>query len=222
VSDFRIVLKSDLVINSPHAMLTSLPADLKARINKVFLDAASADKAAFDKLSDGKNLPWQPITKRRLRGHHEDDSVRGRAAEESGLGGSVPTFFAKLGNFTSYMDRLLTLDSGLRVWQNPTDWFWGISRWLRLLGETVLIAYIGTTTGAVLAFAGCFLTSRNLVRSALLRMTVRRVLESPISCLGSFSWRRSGWVHCPARWHSASTPPARSANCSPRWSKTST
>ena len=62
VSDFRIVLKSDLVINSPHAMLTSLPADLKARINKVFLDAASADKAAFDKLSDGKNLPWQPIT----------------------------------------------------------------------------------------------------------------------------------------------------------------
>ena len=42
-------------------MLTSLPPDLKATITKVFLDAATADKAAFDRLSDGKNLPWQPI-----------------------------------------------------------------------------------------------------------------------------------------------------------------
>lgn len=59
--DFRIVLKSDLIINSPTAMLESLPADLKATIKKAFLDAATADKAAFDKLSDGKNRPWEPI-----------------------------------------------------------------------------------------------------------------------------------------------------------------
>jgi phosphonate transport system permease protein len=90
---------------------------------------------------------------------------------------NLPTFFAKIGNFTSYFDRLLRLDSGLRVWQNPADWFWGLRRWLRLLGETVLIAYVGTTTGAALAFVGCFLTSRNLVRSPTLRMAVRRVLE---------------------------------------------
>jgi phosphonate transport system permease protein len=97
----------------------------------------------------------------------------------SGYGAEVNlgTFFSKIGNFTSYFDRLLRLDSGLRVWQDPLEWFWGIGRWLRLLGETILIAYIGTTTGAVLALAGCFLTSRNLVRSATLRMTVRRVLE---------------------------------------------
>ena len=90
---------------------------------------------------------------------------------------NLPTFFSKIGNFTSYFDRLLRLDSGLRVWQDPAEWFWGLSRWLRLLGETILIAYIGTITGAVLAFGACFLTSRNLVRSTLLRMTVRRVLE---------------------------------------------
>ena len=89
----------------------------------------------------------------------------------------LSTFFAKLGNFTSYFDRLLTLDSGLRVWQDPAEWFWGLGRWLRLLGETIMIAYIGTATGAVLAFAACFLTSRNLVRSAAMRMVVRRVLE---------------------------------------------
>lgn len=57
--DFRIVLKSDLIINSPYAYLESLPADLKAAIRAAFLGAATNDKAAFDRLSDGKNRPWQ-------------------------------------------------------------------------------------------------------------------------------------------------------------------
>jgi phosphonate transport system substrate-binding protein len=60
-SDFRIILKSDLIINSPTAMLSSLPPDLKAAIRTAWLDAAKNDKAAFDRLSDGKNQPWQPI-----------------------------------------------------------------------------------------------------------------------------------------------------------------
>jgi len=59
--DFRSILKSDLIINSPTAYLTSLPEALKAKIRTAFLDAAKNDKVAFDKLSDGKNLPWQPI-----------------------------------------------------------------------------------------------------------------------------------------------------------------
>jgi phosphonate transport system permease protein len=87
------------------------------------------------------------------------------------------TFWSKLGNFTSYFDRLLTLDDGGRVWTNPADWFWGIKRWLRLLGETALIAYVGTLSGTFIAFCTCFLASRNLVRSATLRLVVRRVLE---------------------------------------------
>ena len=62
VSDFRIILKSDLIINSPTAMLSDLPPDLKATIKSAFMNAATADKPAFDKLSDGKGLPWQPIT----------------------------------------------------------------------------------------------------------------------------------------------------------------
>ncbi len=86
------------------------------------------------------------------------------------------TFFSKLGNFTSYFDRLLTLDSGARVWTDPTEWFWGLHRWLRLLGVTVLIAYVGTLSGAALAFVGCFAASRNLVPGWLC-MLVRRVLE---------------------------------------------
>jgi phosphonate transport system substrate-binding protein len=60
--DFRIIVKSDLIINSPYAYLTELPDDLKAAIRQAFFDAAKNDKAMFDKLSDGKNRPWEPIT----------------------------------------------------------------------------------------------------------------------------------------------------------------
>jgi phosphonate transport system substrate-binding protein len=59
--DFRIILKSDLIINDPYAYLSDLPEDLKAAITQAFLDAPSKDKAAFDRLSDGRNQPWQRI-----------------------------------------------------------------------------------------------------------------------------------------------------------------
>jgi phosphonate transport system substrate-binding protein len=61
VDDFRIILKSDLIINSPTAYLDSLPEDLKGAIRAAFLNAAKLDKPAFDRLSDGKNRPWQPV-----------------------------------------------------------------------------------------------------------------------------------------------------------------
>jgi phosphonate transport system substrate-binding protein len=61
VADFRIVVKSPMIINSPIAFLSDLPDDLKAKIRDAFFNAAKNDKAAFDKLSDGKNQVWQPI-----------------------------------------------------------------------------------------------------------------------------------------------------------------
>jgi phosphonate transport system substrate-binding protein len=61
VNDFRIILKSDLIINSPTAYLDSLPEDLKGTIRAAWLNAAKLDKPAFDRLSDGKNRPWQPV-----------------------------------------------------------------------------------------------------------------------------------------------------------------
>jgi phosphonate transport system substrate-binding protein len=60
--DFRIVLKSDLIINSPTAYLSDLPDEAKATIREAYLNAAKKAPDAFAKLSDGKNLPWAPIT----------------------------------------------------------------------------------------------------------------------------------------------------------------
>jgi phosphonate transport system substrate-binding protein len=59
--DFRIILKSPMIINSPVAYLSNLPEDLKAAIRKAFFDAATNDKEAFAKLSDGKNQPYAPV-----------------------------------------------------------------------------------------------------------------------------------------------------------------
>ncbi|MCC8953020.1 phosphonate ABC transporter substrate-binding protein [Bradyrhizobium sp. Pear77] len=60
--DFRVIVKSDLIINSPYAYLESLPDDMKAKIKQAFLDMPTKDPEAFKKLSDGKNRPWQPVT----------------------------------------------------------------------------------------------------------------------------------------------------------------
>ena len=60
-ADFRIIVKSDLIINSPLAMLESVPADLKETIKAAFFNAPKKAPDAFAKLSDGKDMPWAPI-----------------------------------------------------------------------------------------------------------------------------------------------------------------
>jgi phosphonate transport system permease protein len=57
------------------------------------------------------------------------------------------------------------------------EWFWGLDRWLLLLGETLLVAYLGTLIGASAAFVLCFLASANLVASRAVVFGTRRVLE---------------------------------------------
>ncbi|WP_267428102.1 phosphonate ABC transporter substrate-binding protein [Methylobacterium sp. GC_Met_2] len=60
--DFRIVFKSDLLPGDAYAVLSSLPDDLKAKIRDALLALPTADKAAFDRLSDGKDLGIIPAT----------------------------------------------------------------------------------------------------------------------------------------------------------------
>jgi phosphonate transport system permease protein len=87
------------------------------------------------------------------------------------------TFLAKLGGFTSYFDRMARLDSGARVWSDPAAWFWSFKRSARLIGETILMAYVGTLTGAIVAFALNFVASPNLTGTAWLVFVARRLLE---------------------------------------------
>src|ERR1700722_19258642 len=60
--DFRVIFKSGLLAGSPSAYLSDLPADLKASIVKAFMEAPTRNKAAFDRLSDGKDKEFVAVT----------------------------------------------------------------------------------------------------------------------------------------------------------------
>lgn len=87
------------------------------------------------------------------------------------------TFWAQLGGFGSYWARLARLDTGAPVWTDAPYWFWGLHRWSAQLGQTLMIAFVATTTGAAIALFGGLAASRNLVRSRLLRFVAVRLLE---------------------------------------------
>jgi phosphonate transport system substrate-binding protein len=60
--DFRIIFKSPLLPEGPYSVLGSLPDDLKAAIKQAMVDMPQKDKAAFDGLSDGKDIEFAPTT----------------------------------------------------------------------------------------------------------------------------------------------------------------
>ena len=90
---------------------------------------------------------------------------------------NLRTLFTHFGNFVSYFNRILTLEDGTRVWTNIAEWLWGWRKWSLLLGETILISYVGTLSGAVLDFALSFLAAENTAPAAWLRVAVKRLME---------------------------------------------
>lgn len=55
--DFRIIFKSEQIVNSPMAYLSDMPDDLKTKIRDAVLNITTRDKAAFDKIYEGKQGP---------------------------------------------------------------------------------------------------------------------------------------------------------------------
>jgi phosphonate transport system permease protein len=57
------------------------------------------------------------------------------------------------------------------------EWYWGISRWLSLLLDTILMAFMGTLLGTAGALLVCFPASRNLTTHVWLYFLCRRLTE---------------------------------------------
>jgi phosphonate transport system permease protein len=87
------------------------------------------------------------------------------------------TFASNITNFGSYIRQILPVLTLQDLGGDLANWYWGLGKWLRLLGETILIAYLGTLAGAIGAFCLCFLASANMMRSPAVRWTARRCLE---------------------------------------------
>ncbi|MFC7473325.1 phosphonate ABC transporter substrate-binding protein [Dankookia sp. GCM10030260] len=60
-ADFRIIFRSEQIVNSPMAYLASLPAELKSAIRTAVMTLPRQDPAAFERLTDGKARPWEPV-----------------------------------------------------------------------------------------------------------------------------------------------------------------
>jgi phosphonate transport system substrate-binding protein len=60
--DFKIVFRSDKIPASPYVVIKALPQEARDAITKAFLDAPQKDKAAFDRLSDGKDLGFTRVS----------------------------------------------------------------------------------------------------------------------------------------------------------------
>jgi len=60
-SDFRIIFKSEMIVNSPLAYLSDLPPELKTKMREAIMAFPVKEKAAFDKMFDGKAQPWVPV-----------------------------------------------------------------------------------------------------------------------------------------------------------------
>jgi len=82
-----------------------------------------------------------------------------------------------ISNFSSYFGRILPKLSVAHFGADVADWYWNLTGWLKLLLDTVLIAYLGTLIGAVGAFTMAFLAATNLAPSGALRWSIKRVFE---------------------------------------------
>lgn len=82
-----------------------------------------------------------------------------------------------ISNFTSYFGRIMPRLTIAQFGANIADWYWNITGWLKLLLDTVLIAYLATLIGAGGAFTFAFLAAGNLAPCHPLRWCIKRVFE---------------------------------------------
>ena len=59
---------------------------------------------------------------------------------------SPAKFSENFWRFPAYFAGMAPKFAFATAWADLSEWFWGLPRWLRLLGDTLLIAYVGTLT----------------------------------------------------------------------------
>jgi phosphonate transport system permease protein len=82
-----------------------------------------------------------------------------------------------ISNFTSYFGRIIPKLTFAHFGADVADWYWNVTGWLKLLLDTVLIAYLGTLFGAGGAFLIAFFAAANLAPSNVLRWSIKRIFE---------------------------------------------
>ncbi|MFN6978226.1 MAG: phosphonate ABC transporter, permease protein PhnE [Gemmobacter sp.] len=89
-----------------------------------------------------------------------------------------PLRFAEgMPRFLNYLSNLVPVLRWDSLSADFAEWYWGYKRWFRLLFDTILIAYVGTLTGTLIAVYLSFLAASNLNATKWLVFVTRRFLE---------------------------------------------
>jgi phosphonate transport system permease protein len=140
--------------------------------------ADARDMAARDRLADFEQRYRAEIRTRRLW------TVLSLAAFTLALAASMVVSEFNLAKFAKGLPKALNYVVGTfprlhfeTLWADIAEWYWGIRYWLRLLLETLLMGFVGTVAGGVVALLLCFSASRNLIENSAIYFVTRRVLE---------------------------------------------
>lgn len=85
--------------------------------------------------------------------------------------------FDNISNFTSYFGRIMPKLGAAHFFSDVADWYWNATGWLKLLIDTLLIAYLATLLGAGGALLMAPLAAANLAPNAAIRWTAKRIFE---------------------------------------------
>ncbi|HEU0218175.1 MAG TPA: phosphonate ABC transporter, permease protein PhnE [Stellaceae bacterium] len=78
---------------------------------------------------------------------------------------------------TSYFGRIMPKLHAASLTGDLADWYWNLGGWLKLLFDTILIAYLATLAGTLGAGVLAFLAAENLAPNKTVRWVVKRLFE---------------------------------------------
>ncbi len=90
---------------------------------------------------------------------------------------SIPQFFQGLPGLFSYVQDIAPVLHLQTFRADFAEWYWGLGKWLFLLWDTLLMAFLATLIGAVGAFCICFPASENLMGCYPIYFICRRLME---------------------------------------------
>jgi len=90
---------------------------------------------------------------------------------------SLSEFFGGLPNLFSYLNDIAPVLRSETLTADVAEWYWAFWRWLGLLWDTLLLAFVGTVLGGLGSMLLCFTGSRNLVARTEVYFAARRIAE---------------------------------------------
>ena len=133
---------------------------------------------------------WRAVRSRRRRGLLIGGGVFLAAVLLAGWVGevSLPRLLRGLPLALDYIARTLPVLRWESLGADLAEWMWGLPDWLALLGDTLLMAYVGTVVGAFVALllsfpAAATLAPRNVVAVARRLLEVARTVPTLVLAL---------------------------------------